>query len=339
MPIYFALHPIKTNDSIRTLTLWIAGIFFVLIIGLRHDVGGDWDRYISIYAFHKGIELNFLNFRSGDFAYETIHWFSLNYLNGIYSTNLISAIIFISGLIRFCRIMPLPWVALFVSVHFLVIVVSMGYTRQSAAVGLLLWGLVDLIKGKNIQFYIYILIGALFHKTLLVMLPVGYLYNNEKFSIIRLISFTSIFLISAYLLLMDKIQKMFYYYIEIEFHQSGGALIRVFMSFVAALIFFIYRKKFRKRFHDEKLWFIFSVVSIILLPASYFYSTFSDRIAIYFLPLQLVILSRIPMLIESTYNRTIFILYTAIIYISALYVWLIFGTHSNKWLPYQNILF
>jgi len=314
-------------------------MFFVLIIGLRHDVGGDWDRYISIYSFHQGIELDFLNFRSGDFAYETIHWFSLNYLNGIYSTNLICAIIFISGLIRFCRIMPLPWIALFVSVHFLIIVVSMGYTRQSAAVGLLLWGLVDLIKGKNVKFYISILIGALFHKTLLVMLPIGYLYNNEKFSFIRLISFISILSISAYALLMDKIEKMFYYYIEIEFHQSGGALIRVFMSFVTALIFFIYREKFKKRFHDEKLWFIFSVISIILLPASYFYSTFSDRIAIYFLPLQLVVLSRIPVLIESAYNRTVFILYAAVIYISALYVWLIFGNHSNKWLPYQNILF
>ena len=339
IPISFALHPIKTDTSLRTLILLLTGMFFVLIIGLRHDVGGDWDRYISIYSFHQGIELDFLNFRSGDFAYETIHWFSLNYLNGIYSTNLICAIIFISGLIRFCRIMPLPWIALFVSVHFLIIVVSMGYTRQSAAVGLLLWGLVDLIKGKNVKFYISILIGALFHKTLLVMLPIGYLYNNEKFSFIRLISFISILSISAYALLMDKIEKMFYYYIEIEFHQSGGALIRVFMSFVTALIFFIYREKFKKRFHDEKLWFIFSVISIILLPASYFYSTFSDRIAIYFLPLQLVVLSRIPVLIESAYNRTVFILYAAVIYISALYVWLIFGNHSNKWLPYQNILF
>jgi hypothetical protein len=215
----------------------------------------------------------------------------------------------------------------------------MGYTRQSAAMGLLLWALVDLRRGKTMLFYMYIILGALFHKTLVVMLPIGYLYSVNRFDILGVIAFSSSLLIVAYALLMERMQNMYYYYIEIEFHHSGGALIRVFMSFVAAMIFFIFRDKFKKRFYDEKLWFMFSLMSIVLLPASYFYSTFSDRVAIYFLPLQLVILSRIPVLIESTYNRTIFVTGTIIVYTSAMFVWLTFGNHSNKWLPYQNILF
>ncbi len=339
IPALFALHPARVDISVRTLLFLLIGIIFILLIGLRHEVGGDWDRYISIYAYHKGIDLDFSKFTSGDYAYETISWFSLNYLDGVYSTNLICAIIFMIGLIRFCRTLPLPWIALFVSVQFLIIVVSMGYTRQSAAMGLLLWALVDLRRGKTMLFYMYIILGALFHKTLLIMLPFGYLYGVNRFDILGFIAFSSSLLIAAYVLLMESIQNMYYYYIEIEFHHSGGALIRVFMSFVAAMIFFIFRDKFKKRFYDEKLWFMFSLMSIVLLPASYFYSTFSDRVAIYFLPLQLVILSRIPVLIESTYNRTIFVTGTIIVYTSAMFVWLTFGNHSNKWLPYQNILF
>ena len=338
LPMLFTLHPVRVSNDLRRLAFWLIGILFILIIGLRHEIGGDWDRYISIYAYHKNTVLNFSNFTSGDYAYETIHWFSLNYLNGIYATNLICAAIFVYGLFKFCRTMPFPWLALFVSIHFLVIVVSMGYTRQGAAVGFLLLALVDLTKGRSLRFYIYIIVGALFHKVLLIMIPIGYLYNMSRFKILNFITVFSLLLISGYFLLFDRIAHMFYYYITIKFHDSGGALIRVFMGFVSAIIFFAFRGKFKEKFYDEKLWLIFSVISVALFPASYFYSTFIDRIAIFFLPLQLVILSRIPILIQSKFNRAIFILGVVVVYSSALFVWLNFGNHSNEWLPYQNIL-
>jgi hypothetical protein len=338
IPALFTLHPARADINVRTLLFLLIGIIFILLIGLRHEVGGDWDRYISIFSFHKGIDLDFSKFTSSDYAYEAIHWLSLNYLDGIYSTNLICAIFFVLGLIRFCRATPFPWVALFVSINFLVIVVSMGYTRQGAAMGFLLWALVDLIKGKTIRFYIYIVLAVLFHKVALIMFPVGYMYHTKNFSMITFTMLIALLYILIFVLMMEKIQHMYLYYIQLKFHHSDGALIRVFISFVTAIIFFIYRGKFKQRFDDEKLWYIFSVVSIALLPLAYYYSTFADRIAIFFLPLQLIILSRVPVLIESAYNRTIFILAVFIVYFSALFVWLFFGNFSSKWLPYQNIL-
>ena len=97
-------------------------------------------------------------------------------------------------------------------------------------------------------------------------------------------------------------------------------------------------KKYKESFNDGKLWFIFSVVSVMLLPLVFSYSTFVDRIAIYFLPIQLVVFSRVPVLIQSTYNRTIFILGVIIVYFFALFTWLNFGNFSSFWLPYQNII-
>jgi membrane-associated HD superfamily phosphohydrolase len=111
------------------------------------------------------------------------------------------------------------------------------------------------------------------------------------------------------------------------------------MSFFSAVIFFIFYKKYTEKFDDQKLWFIFSIISIILLPAAFYYSTFADRIAIYFIPLQLVVLSRIPVLIRSPYNRTIFIFGVICMYVTTLYVWLNFGNYSSFWLPYGNALF
>jgi hypothetical protein len=339
LPLAFSIHPVKFDADTRRLSLWLFSIVFILLIGLRHDVGGDWARYISIYEYHKGTDLDFSQFISGDYAYETIHWFSLNYLNGVYATNFICSIIFVSGLIRFCRTMPLPWLALFASVPFLVIVVSMGYTRQSAAMGFLLWALVDLIKGKTLKYYVYIAIGSLFHKTLLMMMPIGYIYNLNYIRIASLITFVSIFLFFLYFLLIEKIEHMLYYYVQIDYMYSGGAFVRVFISFIASIVFFIYRKEFKEKFHGEKLWYMFAVVNIFLLPLAYFYSTFADRIAIFFLPIQLVVLSSVPILIKSRSLKSVFLLCAITLYISSLFIWLNFGNHSNNWIPYQNILF
>jgi len=338
-PLVAALHPLKASYDLRKLTILLFGISLVILIGLRHEVGGDWDRYIEIYDFHKGVSLNFENFISGDYGYEAIHWFSLNYLNGVYSTNLICAIFFVSGLIRLSSRMPLPWVALLVSINFLVIVVAMGYTRQAAAVGFLMWALVDLLDGKKIKFFVYIIIGSTFHKTLLGMSIVGLFYNNITKETIFLFIFILLILLAGYFFfLKEKLLHMLYYYIEIDFHHSRGALIRTILNSFSALVFFIYRGKYRKVFNDERVWLYFSIVSIALVPAAYFYSTFADRVAIYFLFIQLVILSRVPVLILSVYWRTVFVVGVATAYLLALLTWLFFGVHSVHWLPYQNLI-
>ena len=341
LPALFAVHPIKFDSDLRNIAFFLTGISLVILIGFRHEVGGDWYRYIdTAYGIQKGVSFDFSSFDTGDYAYRLIHWISVNYLNGIYATNLICAVFFVAGLLRFSRAMSIPWMALFVSIQFLVIVVSMGYTRQAAAIGFLMWGLVDLINGKNIRFYVLVIIGSLFHFTSLIMLPIGLMYNikNNRIQFILLLLVIILSGMAIYALFLRQIDHMIYYYLTIKFHHSDGAVVRVFMNFFAAVVFFIFYKKYKKNFNDRKLWLIFSVVSIILLPLAFSYSTFVDRIAIYFLPLQLVVFSRVPILMESPYNRTIFILGVILIYFSALFVWLNFGNFSSFWLPYQNVL-
>ena len=341
LPALFGLSPIKIDRDLKMILFWLFGIVLAILIGYRHEVGGDWFRYVdTAYGIQKGVSFDFSSFYTGDYAYRLIHWISVNYLNGIYATNLICAVFFVAGLLRFSRAMSIPWIALFVSIQFLVIVVSMGYTRQAAAIGFLMWGLVDLINGKNIRFYVLVIIGSLFHFTSLIMLPIGLMYNikNNRIQFILLLLVIILSGMAIYALFLRQIDHMIYYYLTIKFHHSDGAVVRVFMNFFAAVVFFIFYKKYKKNFNDRKLWLIFSVVSIILLPLAFSYSTFVDRIAIYFLPLQLVVFSRIPILIESSYNRTLFIFGVIFIYVSALFVWLNFGNFSSFWLPYQNVL-
>jgi hypothetical protein len=339
LPILFGLSPVKVDRQTRNILYFIFGIILAVVIGFRHEIGGDWDRYISIYEFHIDTKLDFSKFKSGDYGYELIVWFSNNYLNGIYSTNFICAILFVSGLMRFCHNMPLPWIALLVSIPFLVIIVSMGYTRQSVAVGFIMWGLVDLMKGRVVHYYIYVIIGALFHKTALIMLPIGFFYRLSLFNFLLFMTIALSLFLYVYGMIEERVESMFYYYITIKYKNSEGAILRVLMSFLSAAIFLFYREKFRENFNDFRLWYIFSIVSILLLPMAFTYSTFVDRVAIFFLPLQMIVLSRLPVLINSTYNRTIFVTGVIGVYALSLFVWLVFGKHSAFWLPYKNILF
>ncbi len=339
MPAIFALHPVRVDAHTQKLIFILFGVLLILLVGLRHDVGGDWDRYISIYAFHENTNLDFSKFTSGDYGYEFIHWLGINYFNGVYFTNLISAIFFTSGLIRLSRAMPMPWVSIFVSIQFLVIIVAMGYTRQSVAVGFLLWALVDLMKGNSGRFYLYIAIGTLFHKTLLLMFVIGVMYSSrKKYRLVYLVFIVMILLFIVYYYFLEDFNHLIYYYFIIEFHESHGAIVRSFMGFVAGSLFFIYRKKFKDIFFDEKLWLIFSVACISLLPLAFYFSTIADRIGVYFVPLQLVIFSRIPVLIETAYYRTLFVVGIMLSYSFLIYIWLFFGVNSRHWLPYQNIL-
>ena len=343
VPMLAGLSPWKAKGALPNFQWFLYWALLILIIGLRHEVGGDWFNYIENYAGLDGV--SFFQAFSGadvskDSGYGVIYWFSVNYLNGIYFTNLVCALIFVAGLLRVCKSMPIPWLALAVSIPYLVTVVAMGYTRQAAAIGLIMWGLIDLMNGKPIRFYAMVLLGVLFHKTAFFMLPIGFLFSNSLRNLKDLFLFLLLLSIAFFAFLADRIGDLLYYYvIETGGMESSGAFIRVVMNVFAALVFLYFRKVWAERYSDASLWTIFSVVSLIMLPLTFVISTTIDRMALYFIPMQLVIFSRTPLLITSKYNRALFILSILFLYIVALFVWLNFGQFSKYWLPYQNLLF
>ncbi|NHQ59221.1 EpsG family protein [Chlorobium sp. BLA1] len=343
VPMLAGLSPWKAKGALPNVQWFLYGFLLIFILGLRHEVGGDWSNYIDNFTWlkeYKFLEVISFSNLSLDLGYLIVYWFSLHYLNGIYATNIICAAIFVSGLLRVCREMPIQWLALCVAIPYLVIVVAMGYTRQAAAIGFIMWGLIDLIKGRQIRFYIMVLLGSLFHKTAFLMLPVGFLYTNSLRNLKDLIIFIILFGIAFLAFLADRIANLVHFYItDTGGMESSGAFIRVMMNVISASVFIYFRKAWAERYDDGKLWLIFSVVSIVMLPLTIVISTTIDRMALYFLPMQLVILSRTPSLIKSTYVRTLFILSVLFLYIGALFVWLNFGTHSSNWLPYQNLFF
>ena len=102
-------------------------LLLVLMIGLRHEVGGDWIQYIEMLdSYADTLMANTFEFQDPAFTFlnKLASWSG----TGVYLINLICAIIFSWGLVVFCRAQPRPWLALTAAVPYLITVVAMGYT-------------------------------------------------------------------------------------------------------------------------------------------------------------------------------------------------------------------
>ena len=305
-------------------------VFLVLIIGWRHEVGGDWFNYMA----------NMDNFDSvtgfNDPSNELLFWLGINVGGGIYLVNLISAALFSWGLLVFCRAQPRPWLALTVAVPYLITVVSMGYTRQSVAIGLVMMAIVALGRGSILKFVLWVAFAATFHKSAVILAPLAALANTKRRIFTLLWVGISAFVLFA-LLLRESLDSLMSGYIDAEY-ESSGAAIRVAMNAIPAVLFLFFRKRFVLSTEQRSFWTWMALSALILLVALKFSpsSTAVDRLALYWIPLQLFVFSHLPNVLGRRDAKNPLWVNLIIAYSAAvLFVWLFFGVHSTYWLPYQ----
>jgi hypothetical protein len=331
-----SLHGLNGLSGERWSFLWVlCWISLMLIIGLRHEVGGDWNAYLAQLDAERGENFSDLLFKQ-DLAYSFLNWIGANFWGGIYLVNTFCAAIFTWGLLLFCRMQPRPWLALLVAVPFLILVVGMGYTRQAAAIGLIMVGLIRLHQGRTWYFILWVAIAALFHKSALILTPIA-IFSQGKYRFTTLIGVLAFAGLLFLLLLQDHIENLYLGYIVDEYN-SRGAAVRLFMNVLPALLFLIFKNKFYLSARQLKLWTwvaasaLGCLVLLIFVPSS----TAVDRIAIYFIPVQLFVFSRFPDVFKKSGNGRSFLVYCIVGYCAAVQiVWLFFGEHASLWLPYR----
>jgi hypothetical protein len=313
--------------------LFLGGVVIVaLLVGLRYEVGGDWGTYERMFAVAGFGTLDQNLIGVSDPAYRLLNW-SVHQVGGdIWLVNLVCAVIFSWGLFRFTKMQPDPWLAMLVAIPYLVIVVAMGYSRQGVAIGVLMAGLASLQSGASIvKFALYVAAASLFHKTALVALPLAVaIHRNSLVNVLVCVAATA--LLYGFVL-EDAMDRLVTNYIGAQ-AQSQGAAIRVAMSLVPATVFLFEGKRFGLSREKAALWRNFSIAAFgfLILLVTLASSTVVDRLALYVLPLQIVVLSRIPgTLMSYEFGRLVIILYS----IAVLFVWLNYADYSTYWLPYQ----
>jgi len=334
IPAFVIMTPSTLRPQSQRIVLWFVGGVFTLAIGLRFQVGGDWGAYLRYLDVSS--RLNFFEIlQQGDPGYYLVNWLVWNLGGDIYGVNLICGAVVMTGVVRFSLRQPLPWLAILVAVPYLLVVVAMGYTRQATALGFIMLGLVAL-GDKNLRwFVIWALVGAAFHKSAVLMIPVAALASGgNRWWTGFWVGLMA--LLGGYLFLFDSVDALWANYVEADY-QSAGGLIRVLMNSVPAFLFLLLNKRMQLTSTEQRLWWWISVLCLVCIPLVVLSSTATDRVALYLIPVQLFVFSRLHQIAGDIFWRSMIVLGVVCYYGLVQFVWLNFAAHAYAWLPYKLV--
>ena len=316
-------------------------IFFLfsLFIGFRFLVGGDWFNYEVIYLtiarsdFVDAIQVS-------DPAYSLFNWVVGQAGGSVWHVNLICAALFSYALLRFVANLPSPGTALVAALPTLVIVIAMGYTRQACAVSCIMLAATAFRERFEFKWVAWLVIAVAFHKSAIFVFPIFFFAASEN----RILSLSVGALLGFGLLsilILGNIQNLLAIYVEAE-QQSGGAAVRITLAVITGLAFLLLPNLREVYGIQHSLWRNMALASIALIPAYVLVqsSTIVDRIAVLFIPLQIVFFGGIAKSIVKTpiLGGAVLVAVSAF-QLAVLTIWLYFAANSFAWIPYRNVLF
>jgi hypothetical protein len=317
-------------SSMLSLTIWLlSAAGFVILIGFRHEVGPDWHTYVDIYT--RTANMPFTEaMATSDPGYTLLNWISGQIGGDVYLVNLVSGAILMAGIVVFARSQPLPWLAFFITIPYLINVVGMSLVRQSIAIGLELLALVALTDNRVRRYVILVLAACLFHKTAIFLLPIAaFLTTQRRAWTIFWVGVTFLGLAAA--LVVSSFEYFFENYFRTGLASDGGG-IRVAMNIVATLLFFLLHKELVLSPREHKLWMIMAVLSLSCLPMLIFTSTAADRLALYMLPLQIFVFARLPLLVGPHIYRAAVAFGVVLGYGLFQLVWEVYGNYTREYM-------
>lgn len=320
-------------------------IYYILFVGLflfsafRFEVGCDWTGYIfqhSIYDSSFILDKNNNREILWVLLFRLQHWLDLPYP----WINVFSSFIFFFGLHSMARRQPDPLSFLILLFPILIINLPMSGIRQGAAVGLLFFAFNAFVDKSAIRFTIFTLLAAALHSSALIfifLIPlVQGLFSRERLLLATLLAIPGTFL----LLQGNAAEIAMTRYLGTS-TDANGAVFRVGLLGITGIYFLLSLQwNWRKLYLvDFKLAMIGSILMLTLAALLPFSSVIADRVAYYFIPMQAMILSRIPFL-QLPKDRKLHIAFPYILLAATFMVWTSFSRHFELcYIPYQTWLF
>lgn len=314
--------------------------FLCLMTGLRYEVGGDWENYLNIYDYFKGVNI-IEALTITEPAYGLLNYIGqLLDFKSIIFVNTICSIFFYSFFYKFSKKIENYWIPILVAFPYLILVVSMGYTRQSVAISFVSLAILYGLEKKIISFFLFSILGILFHKSaiivfmfLLLLLNLRYLNSTWIFILYSLSSFICM----SGLVYYSSLSGDNIYTNQSSEVSSSGAVFRVAVHFLALFFYVLYRKKIVNKFINYRIFDYMSLLIIFVFLLAIPFSTLADRFNLYLIIFDIFVFSYLFSNISIS-SRKIMILTIIFFNSLMLHIWLNFGAWSHAWLPYQNYL-
>lgn len=324
--------PRVQGESHADIPFRIGCVAIALVIGLRYHVGADWVPYEEMLSDAAGQTLGTLPVIA-DPGYSLINIVVDRIGGELWLVNLACGVIFAWGLMRFAEAQKRPWLAVVVAIPYLVIVVAMGYSRQGVAISLIMAGLASYLKnGSVLRFAIYVALATTFHKTAIAALPLVAVANERGRIAGFLVAVGTTYLLYNFFL-SGSVSRLATNYVDARY-AAEGAGIRVAMSVVPAALFFIRWRHLEFSERERRVWRNLSIAAFafLFLLVVVHSSAAVDRLALYTIPLQMVILSRPRSVFTAEgFGTALIIVYAAAVQ----FTWLNYAHHARFWVPYH----
>lgn len=346
------LTPFYLVGRARILGWFLLLVVAILFVGLRSEVGGDWNNYLELFHRSRAEDFSFV-YKSVNPGYVLLNWISGRVGLGVYGVNTICALFFLGGLAYFCNRQPLPLLAWLAATPYLIIVVGMGYTRQSVAVGLLMAAL-TFLEDRRIKWFLILLgLAATFHKSAILLLPfvltvinrqvIGRVWKgfHQGVSSAKVLGAGLTIIALLFLFAVDKFDVFyseFRAYILLDSWHSEGGLVRALMNGTAAIFFLIFHRRLSTSSNSGVLWYWVAASAIIVVIVTPFFSTFADRMGLYLIGIQIYVVTRVPMLVRDEKLKGLVVVGLCGLYALVLFVWLNYANHAYYWVPYKTVL-
>lgn len=339
LPSVFALF---NTQRLSRLLWWFTYIVFVLFIGLRFEIGPDWPQYKFIHSTLAYVDFWDVAMQAEPLSY-LLFWLSQHLGFEVYLSNVVAAIIVMTGVFSFARRTANPWVAVIAATPYFIIVMGMSGVRQAMAAGIVLFLFAHWERFSFISRGFYILFAGLFHTSalinnifLVIKMRIPLRYKVILGILILSITLYISFRISLYSENIVRYQQLYLGNSLVE--ESFGSLYHIAMIVFPAFLGFLFRRRIMPNIHSHSLLYFGMYAALSIIMINFFSSTAASRLTIYlyFVPMMVY-----PALIHMYRRRTQLALTSLLITVHAaiLAVWFTLGNHSFAYVPYKNLLF
>ncbi len=347
--ITVALYPFYNymNDNLKKITIGSLFIFFLLILGLRFEVGGDWFNFLANYEqLDSGIWNDNIYFQASEPIYDIVLKLSRTFDLSLAGLNIVLSFLLLSSIFLISFQFNNPLLAIIIAIPYILVVFGMGYINQSTAFAFIIFGIFYFLRNEQIKSLVFVLISIGFHYSAIVFLPIyiiKYISGkkiNLSFLQIIIILLSLLFFFIVLLFFFDQYYGIYKYYLNPNLYTSHGAYIRLIINALVFILFFLFYSDLNLSIEEKIIYFYTFTIFIICFTLLVFQSsTGADRLNLYVLFIQIFLLPKIIELKIINNLKAITSTIVIIIYGFMLVFWLEFANHKNAWVPYQMFFF
>jgi hypothetical protein len=312
-------------------------VLLFAFVAFRYEVGCDWSGYQINYEAAQ-----YMTAEDAVTGSEPGYWLLLTQLNSLGFEypylNVLMAILFYWGLARFASLEPDPLAILILAFPVLIINLAMSGIRQGGAAGFICLAFIAFRQRRIIAYVATVLVASLLHTSAISFLA---LTPFIKFPLRwpTLIASAVLILPGAYSVLAEAIGFYSERYVGSGVDAAGALYRSGMLAAVGGYFLLALTPVWRDRFSaDYQLALIGCWIMLGTLAVVPFSSVISDRFGYYVTPIQLMIMARIPYLVEGR-DRLLFSVTPYAALGLALVIWTSYSTlFAQCYLPYKTWL-